>query len=95
MVPGIPRAIQLEDLAIHCHNGGNSGLFCTSYSYHCDRQFINKRNSPTDHNIVSSNACFGDITIDLARNGPSVTGHDRWGPERRRFGFCGNVNTGG
>ena len=93
--PHHPAKKVLEDLAKHCYKDGNSELFCTSYSHHCDRQFINKRSSPIDHNIVGSNACFGDITIELSRNGPSVIGHDPLGPLRRRFGFCGNVNTGG
>lgn len=92
--PHHPAKKVLEDLAIHCHNGGNSELFCTSYSHHCDRQFIDARRAPFDHYILRHGACFGDITIELTPRGVSVINHDPLGPLRRRFGFCGNVNTG-
>jgi hypothetical protein len=88
-----PAKKVLESLAKHCHMGEDkSALFCTSYSHYCDHHFIDARTQPSDHDLVRHDACFGDITIELAPNGTSAVDHDPLGPERRRFGYCGNVN---
>ena len=87
-----PARHVLKSLAKHCHDIANSELFCTSYAHHCDQHFIDARVHPNDHDIVRPDACFGDITIELAPSGTSVISHDPLGPQRRRFGFCGNVN---
>ncbi len=81
-----PSQSFLQQLGPQLKQGGNSQLFCTTYSHHCRQAFGLGAQNPS---LVGPDvACFGDVEIELDPTGSKVLGHDPLGAQRRSYGHC-------
>jgi hypothetical protein len=87
-----PKLKTLQQLARRTCQSDQKKLYCTSYAQACREEFRGK--AGVDKQLVAAGPCFGHLVIRVPMNGPATydtSSHP--GEDRRRFGWCGNINS--